>query len=335
MSTAPNPPTARISSFELAANVLITYSGDPVMSSPRHRHSAFTLIELLVVIAIIAILIGLLLPAVQKVREAAARAKCSNNLKQIAIGLHAYHDTNNKFPVGYVNTTATPNTSWAWSALVLPFIEQQNLYNNLSPTTRTLQAAYQDAAVGRPALLTPVSVYVCPSDTNPAGNLNDNRKFTGLGTPSPASLSISNYVGNYGCNGQGVFGVDQVRITDITDGTSNTFLAGERKSGGGCWAAVWAGKDDTQGSPANNQALVGYTSYRMQDGYFDTSGSGNTAYVAYSSQHPGGCNFALGDGSVRFVSQNISYHYETTPPYTATYSKLGDRNDGGVLGSDW
>jgi prepilin-type N-terminal cleavage/methylation domain-containing protein/prepilin-type processing-associated H-X9-DG protein len=303
------------------------------MSSPRHRRSAFTLIELLVVIAIIAILIGLLLPAVQKVREAAARAKCQNNLKQIAIGLHAYHDVYMQFPPGYSNATTGQNTSWAWSALVLPFIEQKNVFDALNPLNRTLQAAYQDAAVGRPALLTPISVYVCPSDTNPAGAVNDNRKFTGLGSPSPASLSISNYVGNYGCNGQGVFTTDKVRIADITDGTSNTFMVGERKSGGGCWAGLWAGKDDTQGSPVNFQALVGYTSYRMQDGYTDTGVT--TAYVAFSSQHPTGCNFALCDGSVRFVNQSISYHYETTPPYTATYSKLGDRNDGGVLGADW
>jgi len=299
------------------------------MPSPRHRRSAFTLIELLVVIAIIAILIGLLLPAVQKVREAAARMKCQNNLKQLAIGLHAYHDSVNRFPLGW-STGATPNTSWAWSAYLLPYIEQGNVYKALNVDGRTLQAAYADTTAGRPALLTPLSVFVCPSDANPAGNLNDNRKFT---TTFAASLSISNYPGNYGCNGQGIFSATPVKIGDITDGTSNTFMVGERRSNAGNFASLWAGKDDTQGNPVDNQALVGFTSYRMQDGYTDTNVT--TAYVAFASNHTGGANFALCDGSVRFVNQNISYHYETTPPYTATYSKLGDRNDGGVLGNDF
>ena len=232
------------------------------MSSPRRHSSAFTLIELLVVIAIIAVLIGLLLPAVQKVREAAARAKCTNNLKQLGLGCHNYHSANSYFPISAVSvpaakqtaTGATTGMSWGWGVFVLPYIEQQNLYTQLNPDGRTFEQCFDDP-VGRTTLQSGVPSFICPSDNNPAAPLNDNIKFMTGKTPATA-ISISNYVASGGTNGgdvpnqSGVFTPDvKIAVTDIADGSSNTFLLGERATklptqlnvNGEQFGGIWAG----------------------------------------------------------------------------------------------
>jgi prepilin-type N-terminal cleavage/methylation domain-containing protein len=295
-----------------------------MLSTKRPRHG-FTLIELLVVIAIIAILIGLLVPAVQKVREAAARTQCKNNLKQIGLALHAYHDSYRVFPPG-VN-----NGGWAWSFLVLPYLEQSTVYNKINPNANTLAAARVNNLT---TLQTPLIVFICPSDNGP-GPLNTNLPFTGN-----VFMAISNYPGNGGnVSGDGIFAFNsKVRITDITDGTSNTFMVGERSTvsygpgnattANNNWAAVWAGADFVGGN-VPNESLWSYTQYRIMDGNTpDTAGP--YPRKVFSSLHTGGVQFVLCDGSVRMVSTDIPWS-STFPPY-ATYNALGARNDGTPIG---
>src|SRR5437588_322807 len=182
------------------------------------RRSGFTLIELLVVIAIIAILIGLLLPAVQKVREAAARAKCMNNLKQIGLALHSFHDVNGKLPSGGLPPTVVSGPQFSALSQVLPYMEQGNVYNLIDftrPPTDPANAAARN---------TIIPLFRCPSDKE---------------NPIPASGAATNYMANTGTmvyfvvpNPQfynGVFYVNTtVSLTAITDGTSNTALFSER-----------------------------------------------------------------------------------------------------------
>ena len=307
------------------------------MSRSRSR-SAFTLVELLVVIAIIAVLIGLLLPAVQKVREAAARMKCSNNLKQLALGLHNYHGNFNKFPPGWIRVNGKPDPSWSWSCFLLPYIEQQNLYSRLNPDVNTMQAVFTNDLA---ALQIPVQTYLCPSDTN-SGGLNDNRKFSKVGITPPVSIALSNYPGNGGNNGDtGIFQENlQMAFRDITDGTSNTIAIGERKSRDNAYAALWAGLSQVAGEtaqgPGGGQGSArGYSYYRMPDGVTNTGVTWPD--LAFSSQHTNGANFALCDGSVRFISYNISWTdaNNTDKSKYGTFNKLCDRSDGQPLGSDF
>jgi prepilin-type processing-associated H-X9-DG protein len=303
----------------------------------------------LVVIAIIAVLIGLLLPAVQKVREAAARAKCTNNLKQLGLGCHNYHSAIGYFPICAVSPPAalkgTTGMSWGWGVYVMPYVELQNLYTQLNPDTRTFEMCLDDAA-GRTALQSGVPIFICPSDNNPAAPLNDNIKFSTGKTPATA-ISMANYVSSGGTNGgdvpaqSGVFTPDvKIKVTDVSDGTSNTFLLGERATrlptqlnvNGEQFGGIWAGIDQTAPLfdlrvPANRA----YTLYRMQDGY--TSTFRPYPDSAFSSMHTGGANFCFADGSVRFISQNIPFQEggNGAVPQRA-YNLLGPRADGQPLG---
>src|SRR5438132_11190541 len=181
---------------------------------------AFTLIELLVVIAIIAILIGLLLPAVQKVREAAARVQCQNNLKQMGLACHAYHDSRKSFPPGYLATAAYPDTApgWGWAAFILPYIEQAPLYNQIDFTQPVQSSA---------AIQTIIPLYLCPSDPVPSTPFPITDATLGTicrAAPSSYAATVGDDSSDAdGPTGNGIFYRNSTtRLVDITDGTSST-----------------------------------------------------------------------------------------------------------------
>jgi prepilin-type N-terminal cleavage/methylation domain-containing protein/prepilin-type processing-associated H-X9-DG protein len=309
------------------------------MLSPNRPRPGFTLIELLVVIAIIAILIGLLLPAVQKVREAAARSQCENNLKQMGLALHNYHDTNTSFPPGYIdgNTDSSGKLiapfppagyvgpwipGWSWGTFILPYMEQQNLWNQINPPANPMGTVMTN---NLGLLQQPVKMYLCPSDSPASGpqgpNLNYNRPFTGSPQFTPPTsqgvyLALSNYVACSGDDGTqfvGVFGNNtNTRISDITDGTSNTILIGERGTLNAgkynSWAAIVYGEDysDKDGH-AGYEGVLGTTLVRMQDGCFSAACKVPDPTDSFGSMHTGGANFLMGDGSVHFLSSSIAW----------------------------
>jgi prepilin-type N-terminal cleavage/methylation domain-containing protein/prepilin-type processing-associated H-X9-DG protein len=278
---------------------------------------AFTLIELLVVIAIIAVLIGLLLPAVQKVREAAARAKCQNNLKQIGLGLHNFHDAKGVLPPGYsaTNPNAATNETqpgWGWSAYLLPHIEQASLYSALN-LSRPLEDSASSANAANVATI--VRIYLCPSDS-----------VADLPVPvanflSPSSTIVaagpSSYAGNVGNDACDVFDVhplngvfycnSQTKLTDITDGTSTTILVGERSrdQANGIWAGV---PTDALLQPGPRNEFVATASIGPARGgmvlahghLLNMTGDADGGLDDLSSNHSGGANLLFGDGSVRF-----------------------------------
>lgn len=209
----------------------------------------FTLVELLVVIAIIGILVGLLLPAVQAAREAARRMQCSNNLKQLTLAMHNYHDAFKVFPPLYVskrdaagvviapiNTTDTTQ-AWGWGAMILPFIEQGNAFNALEVGNDPLGLPLTPNALSKPAKLailqTPIPTFRCPSDTAPGLNTDGNRTLMGRQTATSNYIASNNsFTPNLAGapDQQGLFIADFGRsFKDMSDGSSNVVCLGERR----------------------------------------------------------------------------------------------------------
>jgi prepilin-type N-terminal cleavage/methylation domain-containing protein/prepilin-type processing-associated H-X9-DG protein len=301
-------------------------------TADRRARSGFTLIELLVVIAIIAILIGLLLPAVQKVREAAARSTCTNNLKQIALAAMNYESANGYLPPGQNNSHSTmyptPNGSTSAGSIgagmagtlifILPYIEQQNAYNTISQSVFTWPPS-QVYYAGFSGMTAKIKNYVCPSDTmdtSPSGDSAFYLYYNGGMTlywfgSTPIGYGRTNYASNAGYLGNlpgwpypGPYGVNtKTKLTDISDGTSNTFGFGETTCG--------------DGTPNGRVASATWGNVNLPTAW----GLGSPAqWYQYGSRHSGGTiNFAMCDGSVRGVPVSTN---------SSTYIYVSGMNDG-------
>ena len=277
-------------------------------SSPNSKRRGFTLIELLVVIAIIAVLIGLLLPAVQKVRGAANRMRCSNNLKQLGLALHNYHEACGTFPPGQVRAPYDRwNVNHGWAVFILPHVEQQPLYDAYH-WDRALAAPANQGVVARP-----LTIFCCPSAPEQGRYDTAHGLFPSYGGKGACGdYAPTWYVDPALTTGdsQGVLAPNcMTKLTDITDGTSNTILLTEDAGRPRQWRAGRPGDDQTiEGGP-----WAGFwTGITLQGSTFDGTSRPGPCAVNCSNDHevysfhPGGANAVFADGSVRFLPEGMN-----------------------------
>jgi prepilin-type N-terminal cleavage/methylation domain-containing protein/prepilin-type processing-associated H-X9-DG protein len=332
----------------------------------RKQRSGFTLIELLVVIAIIAILIALLVPAVQKVRAAAARTQCANNLKQIGLALHSYHDSNKALPVGEFNDD---NRNWGWGTAVLPFLDQGASYNGMfnsggmlifvpggGPNRWTgeplgfdadwlnrigqIWNSYNNYAFIRNVLNTPLPVFQCPSDVWPTFNTTSGRAF-----------GKSNYLG---CMGSDTSGGNWASWTNPNGGTENGILL-QSNNNNNTWTVKLTGiMDGTSNTVAVGEVTANYNTYlESQLNHIPIWAGGNPGYAGQGCQHnyfrlmdityplnlktttnADRCFGSQHDNGANFVFADGTVHFLTNNINTVIYRGLGTRNGGEAVTFD-
>ena len=269
----------------------------------ERRKTGFTLVELLVVIAIIGILIALLLPAVQAAREAARRMQCSNNEKNIGLGLLNYHDTHGVFPPGTMGT----GTSWSWSARILPFMEVGDIHKQIDFSHNYNEHATSGpVAINNRAMKTFVSTYICPSAPEPyliaccGGIPGDDdaaeTNYSAVATHRDGEKPVDDVFYARDLDGTGILYLNSAtKIRDVTDGTSSTFLVAEcdldqndpyNPGSSQHWGKIWASEN------------------RVTTGYGINSDWGHVK-APVRSRHPGGAQFLFADGHVQFISETI------------------------------
>jgi prepilin-type N-terminal cleavage/methylation domain-containing protein len=320
------------------------------MKSKFQAKRGFTLIELLVVIAIIAILIALLLPAVQQAREAARRSTCKNNLKQLGLAMHNYHDTHRTFPPGAVwygigsapENGRDANWGTTWVVQVLPFMDQANLYNNYN---MSLKARSANASTSNSVLQAKIPSLICPSQPgvdryNLTQDFNGFSKITYAASVGAGStMTRSDYTNP---NRRGFFSAvaqNGAKIRDVTDGSSNSIMLGEIVVGtntgddkgawGWCTGALFSGRNNNGILTPNAKVYdaTPYSSNNTSDNNFNRRNNpdrtGTLSGQAARSFHVGGVHVTMGDGAVRFLSENIDQ---------TTYLNLLSIADGNVVG---